>query len=120
MPLSPSGHQAKNWPETFSMFRERIFNAGGYLGIDFAVDDGVSLQFSQLLRQHLLGWPGKELLQFAETPNPSLQVIQDRRLPFPANDVGCAGDRAIERVHLESLLTLGTKKVPTSKKDTLT
>lgn len=38
-------------------------------------------------------------MEFAEPANPALQVVQNGRFPFSADDVGGDGDGAIERIH---------------------
>lgn len=112
--LTPRGHQTKDWAEALTMSSERILNARRHLGVDLAMDHVVALQFAQLLRKHFLSRSRKESLQFTETANVPLKVVKDGRLPLSADDVGGDGNGAIEWVHLESLLELGTKKVPTS------
>ena len=119
MLLSPGGHQSEDGSKAFAMFRERILDARRDLRVNLAPYDVVALQFSQLLGQHLFCGCRQKPLELAEPANSTLQVEQNGRLPFSTDDVGGNGNRAIERVHCGSLPTLGTKKVPTGKKDTL-
>ncbi len=81
------------------MSGERILDARRHLGIDLAADDVVALQFSQLLRKHLLGGSREELLELAEPANPALQVKQNGRFPLSTNDVGGDGNWTIKRIH---------------------
>ena len=81
------------------MSGERILDARRHLGIDLAADDVVALQFSQLLRKHLLGGSREELLELAEPANPALQVKQNGRFPLSTNDVGGDSNWTIKRIH---------------------
>ena len=58
--------------KTFSKGGQGIFNLGGNLGIDLAMEDPVALHLPELLRQHLLGHPLQGPVQLTETPD-SLQ-----------------------------------------------
>src|SRR3989442_15863313 len=88
MLLSPGGHQPENGAEAFSMSGERIFDARRHLGVDLAANDGVALQFAQLLREHIFGWARKESLQFAEPADVAREVLENGRSPLSHGDVG--------------------------------
>ena len=59
-------------------------------------------------------------MQLAEPLCPDLQVKQDQRLPFSADDAGCDPYRTIELIHWGPPGESGTEKVPTGNKETLT
>ena len=82
------------------MPRERVFDARRHLGVDLAVDDVIALQFAQLLGEHFLGGSRKEPLQFTETADVVLKVVEDGRFPLSTNDVGGDSDRAVEWIHI--------------------
>ena len=95
MPPTPRGHQAEDGAQTFAMFRKGILDARRDFRIDPAVDNVVAFEFAKLLRQHFLGRTCEELLQLAETPDLCLKVVQNRGLPFPADDMSSECNGAI-------------------------
>ena len=75
------------------MSGERILDARRHLGIDLAADNVVALQFSQLLRKHLLGRSREELLELARV----VAHTKERRFaPLATYTAGIAAERLRE------------------------
>ena len=51
------------------------------------MNDIVALKLTQPLRQHLLGRPRNQFLEFAEPVSLVLEMKQNQRFPFPTNDI---------------------------------
>jgi len=69
------------------------------LGENRAVDEAVSFEFTQMLREHFLRRTRDQSLQFTETVGSIFQVKQDERLPLATDDFRREFHRAIDIVH---------------------
>ena len=81
------------------MLGERIFDTGRNLWVNLPADDLVTLQFPQLLDEHLLGGGGYQALQLAEAARPTLQKEENGGFPLSADDAGSQADWAVRVVH---------------------
>lgn len=95
MLFAPRGHEPKNGTKRFPMTTQGIFDAGWNFCIDLSNNDVVALEFAKLLGEHLLRRPRQKSLQFTEASHSRLQVIQNGRLPFAADDMRRERNRAV-------------------------
>lgn len=92
--LAPFVHGDEEGFEAFAVVGHGVFDLGRDLGVDFAVDDVMVLQFAQVAGEHFFRHVGDELLQFAEAERPFMhEMEQDDGLPFPHEDLEGRFDR---------------------------
>src|SRR5262249_45185624 len=101
---------------------QRVLHAtrDGFI-VDVSLDDALSLELSQLLRQNLL-CRAEEPSQLTEVMRGGGELVEDLRLPFGPDHLDRRSDRAIREthsvhgvLHLVSQWCPGFEKVPTGK-----
>jgi hypothetical protein len=110
MSASPGGHQDENGPQTLSVASQRVFHPRRHLRVNLSMNDLVALEFSKALGEHFLGRSGKPFLQLSKTLGAVLQVIQDQRLPFAADNFSGHPNRAGGIFHLGLSSDTGLQK----------
>jgi hypothetical protein len=70
------------------MLGERIFHLGWHDGVDFAPNQLIALQISQVLGKHLLGHAWDERAQLIKPLGTGFQINEDQRFLFATDDVG--------------------------------
>ncbi len=95
----PVAHGVQDGPQRFAERGQGIFNFRRDLTKDFSLDDLVSLQFAQLLGQHLRARAGNQAAKFSRPERSLPQVKQDNGFPLPAHDPQGPDNRTLVMVH---------------------